>query len=242
MSAERTSDVRRSRAARIAGLYVVTPDVDATGVLVAKVVAALEGGASVVQYRNKTAAEAARRVQAQALASVHARRGGLFIVNDDPDLAADVDADGVHVGEDDCAVAAARARIGPDRLIGVSCYGDLDRARAAVDAGADYVAFGSFFASATKPHARRAGIDVLARARALGVPIVAIGGITASNARELIDAGAHAVAVVGDVFAPDDAVDVARAAAAIAALFGGAQGRAQDGRGARVNGVERERR
>jgi thiamine-phosphate pyrophosphorylase len=192
---------------------------DETGALVAKVLAALEGGAAVIQYRNKTATPAKRASQARALARVLAVRGGLFIVNNDPDLAIEVDADGVHLGEDDTGIAAARSRVGSDRLIGVSCYNDWDRARAVVDEGADYVAFGSFFPSTVKPQARRADIELLMRARALGVPVVAIGGITAVNASMLIDAGASAVAVISDVFAHDDAAEVMRAAAAFDALF-----------------------
>ena len=219
MLAEPISEVRNARASRVAGLYAVTPDIDDTASLVAKVAAALDGGVAVVQYRNKTLAPDASRHQAVALARLHAVRGGLFIVNDDPQLAVDVDADGVHLGEDDAGIAGARARIGPDRLIGVSCYGDFERARDAVRQGVDYVAFGSFFASPVKPHARHADIALLARARALGVPVVAIGGITADNAAQLIDAGADAVAVISDIFAHDDLAAVTHAASAIAALF-----------------------
>jgi thiamine-phosphate pyrophosphorylase len=216
MLAERISTVR---SARVAGLYAVTPDERDTGVLVAKVVAAVDGGASVVQYRNKTLDPRMQRAQAQALASTKAVRRARFIVNDDPVLARDLDADGVHLGEDDGDVAQARACIGTGRIIGVSCYDDVDRARAAVAAGADYVAFGSFFASTIKPGARRASVDLLERARVLGVPVVAIGGITAMNAPLLIDAGADAVAVISGVFAHDDLADVTRAAAAIARQF-----------------------
>ena len=211
-----SSVVRRSRARRLAGLYAVTPDLADTRDLVARVTAALEGGACAIQYRNKSADPALRRVQAAALAQVHASRGGLYIVNDDAALALAVDADGVHVGADDGSIAAARDRVGPDRIVGVSCYDDFARAQAAVAAGADYVAFGSFFASATKPGARRADIGLLARAKALGVPIVAIGGITADNARTLARAGADAVAVISAVF---DVPDVKAAASAIAGLF-----------------------
>jgi len=208
-----------ARSARVAGLYAVTPDERDTGVLVAKVVAAVEGGASVVQYRNKTLDPPMRRAQAQALAATNAIRRALFIVNDDPILARELDADGVHLGNDDGNVAQARACVGRDRIIGVSCYDDVDRARAAVAAGADYVAFGSFFASTIKPGARRASVDLLARARVLGVPVVAIGGITAMNAPLLIGAGADAVAVISGVFAHDGPADVTRAAAAIARQF-----------------------
>ncbi len=210
---------RRARAARLAGLYALTPDVSDSATLVAKVSAALAGGAAAIQYRNKSAPDALRREQARLLAGLCAARGALFIVNDDVGIAHDVGADGVHIGEDDGGIAQARAMLGPDRLIGVSCYNEWERARPVIDAGADYVAFGSFFASATKPDARRADPSLLAHAASLRVPVVAIGGITAANAATLIDAGATAVAVIGDVFAHDDLPAIERAAAAIAALF-----------------------
>ena len=214
---DETTLVRRARARRLVGLYAVTPDLADTDALVARTSAALAGGAAAIQYRNKTADPALRRAQAMALAGVHARRGGIYIVNDDAELAGAVGADGVHVGEDDGSIAAARAIVGPDRIIGVSCYDDLARARAAVAAGADYVAFGSFFASTVKPEARHADIALLGEARVLGVPVVAIGGITAANARELRRAGADAVAVISAVFAASDVEAAARAVAAAAA-------------------------
>lgn len=219
MLAERISRVRDARAARVAGLYAVTPECADTARLVAQVAAAVAGGAALVQYRSKILDAASRRAQARALAATPAIRRALFIVNDDPDLARDVDADGVHVGEDDGSIASARERLGPDRIVGVSCYDDFDRARAAVDAGADYVAFGSFFASSVKPDARHADVGLLGRARALRVPVVAIGGITARNAKTLVDAGADALAVISDVFAHDDLADVTQAASAIARMF-----------------------
>ncbi len=208
--------LRRARARRLSGLYAVTPDRGDTAVLVAEVEAALAGGAVAVQYRNKTADAALKRAQATALARVHAARGALFIINDDPALAAEVDADGVHVGEDDGSIIAAREIVGPDRIVGASCYNELARAEAAVAAGADYVAFGSFFVSTVKPDARRADVTLLGRARGLGVPIVAIGGIDGENAPELVRAGADALAVISAVF---DAPDIEAAARAIAVAF-----------------------
>ncbi len=202
--------VRRARARRIAGLYAITPDLADTEALAACVSAALAGGASAIQYRNKAATAELRRAQALALARVHARQGGVYIVNDDPALAAEAGADGVHVGEDDGAIEAARAIVGAERIVGVSCYDDFARAEAAVAQGADYVAFGSFFPSMVKPGARRAGVELLERARRLGVPVVAIGGITADNAAVLLRAGARAVAVISAVFAADDVEDAAR--------------------------------
>jgi thiamine-phosphate pyrophosphorylase len=211
-----TTGLRRARARRIAGLYAVTPDLADIVDLGARVAAALAGGAAAVQYRNKTADARCRREQALALARIHAARGALFIVNDDPVLAAEIGADGVHVGEDDGSIAAAREIVGPDRIVGVSCYNDFARAQAALAAGADYIAFGSFFPSAVKPDARRADIELLEQARGLPVPVVAIGGITAANAPTLFRAGADAVAVISAVF---DAPDVGAAASAIAATF-----------------------
>jgi len=221
MSAVRTeaSAARRARIARLGGLYAVTPDIGDTALLTRKVAAAIAGGAAAVQYRNKLADSVLRHDQARAIARLPARARTLFIVNDDAALAAAVDADGVHIGADDADIATARALVGTDRIVGVSCYGDIEGANAAVEAGADYVAFGSFFASATKPAAQRADIGVLRRARLLGVPVVAIGGITASNASLLIDAGAAAVAVISDVFASDDPAAITRAAAAIGRIF-----------------------
>ena len=219
MQAARTEDAtarRYARALRVAGLYAVTPDLANTDDLGARVAAALAGGAAAIQYRNKSLDAAQQRVQAQALARVQAIRGGLFIVNDDAKLAVDVGADGVHIGKDDARIADARAIVGPDRLVGVSCYNDLALAEYAVANGADYVAFGSFFPSSVKPDARRAEVDLLGPARSLGVPVVAIGGITAANAPVLVRAGASAVAVITAVF---DAPDVEAAARAIANAF-----------------------
>jgi thiamine-phosphate pyrophosphorylase len=207
---------RRARAQRLRGLYAVTPELADTADLVARVEAAIAGGAAAIQYRNKAADDTTRRAQAAALARAVRARDALFVVNDDAALAADVDADGVHVGEDDGSVAAARRTVGPDRIVGVSCYNDFARAEAAVASGADYIAFGSFFASGVKPYAPRANLSLLERAAGLGLPVVAIGGITADNARTLIAAGADAVAVISAVFGAPDVPGVLRAASALA--------------------------
>ncbi|MEO8536290.1 MAG: thiamine phosphate synthase [Betaproteobacteria bacterium] len=190
----------------------MTPDIADAQRLVRDVEAAIDGGAAVVQYRNKTADRALRVTQSRGLAALCACRGALLIVNDDAGLAFLAEADGVHLGEDDGDVDAARAIVGDDKLIGVSCYDDFERARAAVASGADYVAFGSFHSSSTKPDARRARVELLMRGRVLGVPLVAIGGITSENARALIVAGAHAVAVITGVFDHRDPADISRAA------------------------------
>jgi thiamine-phosphate pyrophosphorylase len=202
--------------ARVAGLYAVTPDLADTALLLDKVAAAIAGGASAVQYRNKSASPELRREQALALAML-CRGHVTFIVNDDARLAAAVEADGVHVGEDDGVLAQVRSVLGPDRIVGVSCYNDFARAQAFAAQGADYLAFGSFYPSSVKPQARRAEPMLLARARALRLPLVAIGGITAANAGALVVAGADAVAVISDLFEHDDVVDITRAAAALVA-------------------------
>jgi thiamine-phosphate pyrophosphorylase len=181
----------------IHGLYAVTPDLPDTVELVRNVRAALQGGARVLQYRNKTADATLKLVQAQALCQLAREFNTTFIVNDDAQLAAQVDADGVHLGGEDGSVAAARALLGSSKIIGVSCYNRLSLAQEALRQGADYVAFGAFFSSSVKPGAVKADLELLQAARKeLDVPIVAIGGITQQNAANLIEAGADAVAVI----------------------------------------------
>jgi thiamine-phosphate pyrophosphorylase len=209
--------VQASAPRAIAGLYALTPDSSETLSMTASVGAALDGGAAAIQYRNKTAVPGLRLQQARVLRALCAEHGAAFIVNDDVDLAHAVIADGVHLGRDDASIADARARLHPGALIGASCYDSLDRAEAAVVAGADYVAFGSFYPSSTKPQASRADLSLILAAKARWtVPVVAIGGITVANAPVLIDAGADAVAVISALF---DAPDVAAAARSFAALF-----------------------
>ena len=199
------------------GLYAITPEEPDTERLVRKVGASLDGGAALVQYRAKSLPHAIRAEQAHALAALCRARHVPFIVNDDVELALGSGADGVHLGRDDGDVPEARRRLGT-RIIGVSCYDQAERARAAAASGADYVAIGSVFASATKPGAVRAALALLGEAkRTSGLPVVAIGGVTAGNAREAIDAGADMVAVISAVF---DAKDIEAAARAIAACFG----------------------
>ncbi len=188
----------------IKGLYAVTPDLADTAALVAKVDAVLGAGVRLLQYRNKTADAPTRRAQALALGELCRRHAATLIVNDDVALAAAIDADGVHLGDDDAQVAAARAQLGRDKIIGVSCYDSLERARAAAAQGADYIAFGSFFASSVKPAAVRAPLSLLPTARVFKLPVVAIGGITLDNARVLIEAGADAIAVISALFAARD--------------------------------------
>lgn len=200
----------------ISGLYAVTPEQADSALLTAKVIAVLRGGARVVQYRNKSHDTRLQHEQALQLAQLCRDAGACFIVNDNIELAREVDAAGVHLGRDDDSVGAARARLGTGKLIGVSCYNQLWRARDAARHGADYIAFGSFFPSSTKPGAVGASQDLLRAAKSLSIPIVAIGGVTPENAAGLVEAGADAVAVVSAVF---DAIDVEGAARRIADLF-----------------------
>lgn len=197
------------------GLYAITPDVVSTEALARMVDLALEGGIALLQYRNKLADADLRKEQAQALLRLTRARRVPLIVNDDAALAAAIDADGAHVGRDDGEVAAAR-RVLPGKLLGASCYASFEAAQAAIAAGADHVAFGSVFASNTKPGAGRAPLNLFSRARCLGVPLVAIGGITLDNALLVIAAGADCVAVITDLFG---APDIAGRAAAYRGLF-----------------------
>jgi len=193
---------------KLRGLYAVTPEGED---LERKVRLALEGGIALLQYRSK------RRNRAQAAAVVRLARefGVPVIINDDVQLALELGAGGAHLGRDDGDLGRARARLG-SRILGASCYNDLALARGAVAIGADYVAFGSMFASPTKPQAARASLALLGDAKTLGVPLAAIGGITLENAPQLIAAGADLLAVISDLF---DAPDIRARAEAYGKLF-----------------------
>jgi len=192
------------------GLYLITPDETDDARLLARVEPVL-AHAACLQYRNKRASAAQRGRQAGALRDACSRHGVPFIVNDDASLAAAVGADGVHLGEHDGAIAAARALLGNDAIIGVSCYDDIALAGIAAAQGADYLAFGAFFPSPTKPHARRASLELVHGARAFALPLVAIGGITPDNAPALVAAGIDLVAVISGVFDAPDPIAAARA-------------------------------
>lgn len=198
--------------AELRGLYAITDAAPRPAAELAdRVAAALRGGARLVQYRHKGGDAARRLAEARALAQVCARHGAPLIVNDDLQLALQVGAAGVHLGEHDPSIAEARALLGPRAVVGVSCYADLDRARAAAAAGASYVAFGAVFPSPTKPQARRASLELLHEAkRCLPVPVCAIGGITAANAGQAAAAGADLIAVISDLFAAQDVEAAAR--------------------------------
>jgi thiamine-phosphate pyrophosphorylase len=200
------------------GLYVIT-DSRLTTVdnLLTRVGQAIAGGAAAIQYRDKTDDQQRRRAEAHALTGLCRRQGVIFIINDDVTLAAEVSADGVHLGQADTPLAAARQQLGSGAIIGVSCHNDLSLAKRAAQQGASYVAFGRFFPSASKPDAPAADIDILRQARrVIDLPVVAIGGITPDNGAALIEAGADALAVIHGVFSRPD---VAAAAREYAGLF-----------------------
>ncbi len=191
----------RGRALR--GLYAITPGEPLPRLSWEEAVeAALRGGAAVIQYRDKSADPARRRDLATALLRLCRARNVPLIINDDVDLAREVGADGVHLGREDVGVPVARSSLGPGAIIGVSCYSSVDLAVCAAAEGADYVAFGRFFPSRTKPQATPADVDVLreARRRLPSLPLVAIGGITPENGAALIAAGADMLAVIDGVF------------------------------------------
>jgi len=200
------------------GLYAITPEpTRCSRPLTEAVEQAIAGGARLIQYRHKGMDPLERRSQAKALLTICRRREVPLIVNDDLELTVAIGADGVHLGRDDGDPLQARVRLGPDRLIGVSCYNCLENAQRARDLGADYVAFGSFFPSSSKPLAVQADPALLRRARnALDLPIVAIGGISPENGGSLIAAGAHMLAVIDQVFGQPD---IRAAATTLTELF-----------------------
>lgn len=195
------------------GLYAITPDTADSDLLARKVEQALGAGVAMLQYRNKIISKDKRLLQAKELAPLARGYGVPFIVNDDVEIALAVGANGVHLGREDGDLAAARAKL-PGRILGASCYDDIDRARAAVRAGADYVAFGAVYPSPTKPDAVHAPLTLFQND--LGVPLCAIGGITLDNAAALIAAGADLLAVLSDLF---DAPDIAQRASQYRKLF-----------------------
>jgi thiamine-phosphate pyrophosphorylase len=195
------------------GLYAITPEQPRSDTsLTLQVSAAVAGGARLIQYRDKTHDTAKRQRQARELLAVCHRQNALLIINDDVELAAAIGADGVHLGKDDMPPSEAKQRLGATALIGVSCYNALANAERAQALGADYVAFGRFFPSASKPLALPAKLELLRAARrTLHLPLVAIGGISPENARPLITAGADMLAAIDSVFGQPDIGAASRA-------------------------------
>lgn len=192
------------------GLYLVTPDWDDTEKMLAATEAGLRGGASLIQYRHKTADADLRKEQAAALLKLCRRHGKPFIVNDYVELCVELDADGVHVGGTDREVDEVRTAVGPDKIVGASCYGSLELARAAHAKGASYVAFGGFYPSRVKKYEVATPPSIVAESKAsIELPVVVIGGMTHENAKPLVAHGADMVAVISSVYMSEDVQDSA---------------------------------
>ncbi len=204
--------------ARLRGLYAITDEtLIPESTFAATVAQALRGGAAIIQYRDKSGNETKRYEQASALRGLCTEYNACLIINDDIQLAKAVEADGVHLGEDDVSIGKARQLLGDDAIIGVSCYNQLQRAIEARDCGADYVAFGAMFTSPTKPNARSAGCELLSEAKSrLDIPLCAIGGIDKSNVQRVIDCGADMTALISGLFS---AADICLTAEHISGLF-----------------------
>jgi thiamine-phosphate pyrophosphorylase len=201
----------------IRGLYAISPDTADTGLLLAKVEAALQGGINLLQYRNKCANHKLQTQQARAILPLCRQYNVPLIINDSVKLCLTLDADGVHLGANDGNLAEVRERIGKDKILGASCYNRFDLALQAEKQGASYVAFGACFASQTKPNAPVADLDLFTRAKTeLTIPTVAIGGITLQNAAQVLQVGANSIAVIQAIF---NAQDVKLAASQFTALI-----------------------
>lgn len=205
---------------KLYGLYAITDSkLLADGRLLPYAEAALKGGARLLQYRDKSHDDARRLREAEALRELCDRHGAQLIINDDAELAARLGV-GLHLGQEDGSLSAARALLGRKAVIGATCHARLDLAEQAIREGASYIAFGRFFDSNTKPGAPQATLNLLAEARQrFGVPITAIGGVTHENAPRLIAQGASLIAVVHALFAADTAGEVERRAQAFSELF-----------------------
>jgi thiamine-phosphate pyrophosphorylase len=192
------------------GVYAITPDIDDLDVLLNLIRAALDGGIRLIQYRNKCSSSSKRADMAEAINELVAAHHAYLIINDDVALAKVIGAAGVHVGKDDESLARAREILGPEKIIGVSCYDQLSTALEMQRCGADYVAFGSFFKSSSKPSAKIVPADILLDASACGldIPVVAIGGITLENAPDLLDRGANMLAIINGIFGVSDVTRV----------------------------------
>lgn len=217
MAIKPNSTVKKMMRREFFGLYAITPDVPDTENLVERAEQVLAGGARLIQYRSKTCNNPLRLEQAHSLAHLCRRFRVPLIINDDPDLAMEVDADGVHLGREDVCITEARRKLGHEKIIGISCYNQLEYAVEAERQGADYVAFGAFFSSITKPGAVSAPAELLGRAKQkLHIPIVAIGGITQENAAELLHLGADMLAVSNALF---NARNIQSATESVSRLF-----------------------
>ncbi len=201
------------------GVYLVTPDWDDTEKLLAVSEVALQAGLCLLQYRHKTADSAQRLAQATALQALCRRYAVPFIINDFVDLALELNADGVHVGGTDASVAQVRAQLGPEKIVGASCYGSLELAEKSAAEGASYLAFGGFYPSLKKkyPVTTEKGIVGVVKAK-WTLPLVVIGGMTPENAAPLVAQGAHMVAAISSVVGDEASVDLTATKQAVQAF------------------------
>jgi len=205
---------------KLCGLYAITDSrLLAGGKLLPYAEAALQGGVRLLQYRDKSGEDSRRRHEAEALRELCRRHGAQLLINDDLELAMRLGV-GVHLGQEDGSLSAARALLGPEAIIGATCHGQLELAERAAAEGASYLAFGRFFDSSTKPGAPPASPELLEEARArFSQPLVAIGGMTLDNAPGLIARGAAMVAVIHALFGAENPAEVERRARAFSRLF-----------------------
>lgn len=185
------------------GLYAITQtDGKSSETIIAQIASAIKGGASVIQYRDKNAVEHDQLYLAKQLLTICKQHRVPLIINDDAELALQIGADGVHIGKDDGDILKVRKKLGSKAIIGLSCYDNLTLALQAQSSSANYVAFGRFFPSNSKPLALPAHLETLQQAKKqISIPIVAIGGILPENGKQLLDAGADVLAVIDGVFA-----------------------------------------
>ena len=189
----------------INGLYAITPDCDDTPLLIDKVEEAVESGVSVLQYRNKVASQDLKMQQASLIKDICDQREVPFIINDDVALCDTLDADGVHLGKDDSTIDDVRHILGPDKIIGISCYDDMERVETMISKACDYIALGACFPSSTKPSAPHASNEFVQQVMTqASKPVVAIGGINLDNCRSVLDCGVSAIAVVNEIFSSQD--------------------------------------
>ena len=189
----------------IKGLYAITPDCDDTPLLVDKVAEAVESGVSILQYRNKVATAQLKKQQATLIKDICDQRKVPFIINDDVALCDTLDADGVHLGKYDSTIDDVRQILGPDKIIGISCYNDGKRVETMLSKACDYVALGACFPSSTKPNAPHASSEFIKKVMTqTSKPVVAIGGINLDNCRSVLNCGVSAIAVVNEIFTSQD--------------------------------------
>ena len=195
----------------LTGLYAIT-DPDLLGDdLLCKTEEAIHAGINILQYRNKQASHAQQKKEALALLTLCRNNNVVFIVNDNVKLALEVDADGVHIGQQDSDISSARKQLGINKIIGVTCNNKIENAIHAQQQGADYVAFGRFFPSATKPSAPGADLSLLTNIRnEIKIPIVAIGGITHENAMQILAYDIDMIAVIAAIFAEPNIAEATR--------------------------------